>query len=133
MPTLQNLVLLDRAATPVSHTFTPLDSSNGVGKVAESSGIPIGNNTVQVSMKKQPSGNYKGIVKYTFPIVQTQTVNGVSTPVVVRTTYINLEVTFAPTSTTQERKDAIGMLQSSLDPAKLLINDALIGLQGIFS
>jgi len=43
MPQLQNLVLTDRAVTPVNHTFTPINiDSNGVAVVGEVSGVPIG-------------------------------------------------------------------------------------------
>lgn len=133
MPTLQSIVLTDRAATPVNHTFTPLDISNNVGTVVESSGVPIGNNRVQLSLSRtKDAGRYKATLRYTFPVVQTQTINGVSTPAVVRTAYADLSFTFDPTSTTQERKDAVGMVQSSLDAAKTLTNDLLVSLQGIY-
>lgn len=132
MPQLQNLVLTDRAATPVNHTFTPLDIQNGLGSVVESSGVPIGNNRVQIALNKTSTGRYKGVLKFQFPIVQTQTIDGVSTPVVVRTSYADLTFTFDPTSTTQERKDAVGMVMSALDASKVLVNDTLISLQGIY-
>lgn len=133
MPTLQNLVLTDRAATPVNHTFTPLDITNNVGTVVESSGVPIGNNRVQVSLTRtKDTGRYKGVIRYAFPVVQTQTINGVATPAIVRTSYADLTFTFDPTSTTQERKDVVGMVQSSLDAAKALTNDLLVNLQGVY-
>lgn len=133
MPQLQNLVLTDRAATPVNHTFTPLDITNGVGSVVESSGVPIGNNRVQASLvRTNGTGRYKGTLKFTFPVVQTQTVNGVSTPVVVRTSYADLSFTFDPSSSEQERKDVVGMVQSALDASKVLTNDLLVKLQGIY-
>jgi hypothetical protein len=133
MPQLQNLVLTDRAATPVNHTFTPLDITNGVGSVVESTGVPVGNNRVQLSLTRtKDSGRYKAVLKFTFPIVQTQTINGVSTPVVVRTAYSELNFFFDPASTTQERKDAVGMVQSALDSSKPLTNDLLTLLQGVY-
>jgi len=132
MPQLQNLVLTDRAATPVNHTFTPLDITNGMGTVVESSGVPVGNNRVQVALNKTSTGRYKSVLKFQFPIVQTQTINGVSTPVVVRTTFIDATFTFDPTSTTQERNDAVGMFQSAFDPSEALINDLLVDLQGVY-
>lgn len=132
MPQLQNLVLTDRAATPVAHTFTPLDRTDGLGTVVESTGVPIGNNRVQVALNRTTQGRYKAVVKAQFPIVQTQTINGVSTPVILRTSYVDLTFTFDPASTTQERKDVVGMIQSALDPSKVLINDTVIGLQGVY-
>lgn len=132
MPQLQNLVLTDRAATPLNHTFTPLDYSNGLGTVVETSGVPIGNNKVSIALNKTSTGRYKGLLKMQFPIVQTQTVNGVSTPVVVRTSYIDMTFTFDPTSTLQERNDAVGMAMSALAANKVLINDTLVKLEGIY-
>jgi hypothetical protein len=132
MPQLGNLVLTDRAATPVNHTYTPRDIVNGVASVVESTGIPIGDNLFTASLTKTSGGRYKAVLKGTFPVVQTQTINGVSTPVVVRTTYAELTFSFADTSALQERKDALGLMASSLDPAKALINDMLTKLENIY-
>lgn len=132
MPQLQNIVLTDRAATPVNHTFVPLDIQNSVGTVVESTGIPIGQNALSVSLRQTAGGRYKGVLKLVLPIVQTQTVNGVSSPVVVRTAYADLTFSFDASSTEQERKDMVGMLASSLDPAKVLVNDTIVKLQGVY-
>jgi len=132
MPQLQNLVLTDRAATPVNHTFTPLDIVNGLGTVVESLGVPIGNNRVSIALNKTTQGRYKAVLKFQFPIVQTQTVNGVSTPVIVRTSYVDATFTFDPASSTQERKDVVGMFQSAFDSSEALTNGVLVDLQGIY-
>jgi hypothetical protein len=133
MPQLQNLVLTDRAATPVNHTFVPREiDSSGVGMVVESSGVPIGDNRFSVGLRRTSEGRCKATLKGVFPIVQTQTVNGISTPVVVRTAYADVTFSFDSTSTEQERKDCVGMLASSLDPAKVLVNDTLVKLQGVY-
>lgn len=132
MPQLQNLVLTDRAATPVAHTFTPREINNGLGTVVETSGTAVGENRVQVALNRTTSGKLKGVLKMAFPVVQTSDVNGITSPVVVRTAYVNLDVTFDATSTELERNNVIGMLQSALDPSKTLVNDALIKLQGVY-
>lgn len=132
MPQLQNLVLTDRAATPVDHTFVPMDITNGMATVVESSGVPIGNNRVQVALNKTTTGRYKALVKFQFPIVQTQTINGVSTPAVVRTSYCDITFTFDATSTLQERKDVVGMVQSAFDVTEALINDTVTKLEGVY-
>lgn len=132
MPSLQNLVLTDRAATPVDHTFTPRDIVSGLGTVVETSGVPIGEKRVQVALNRTTSGRYKGLLKMQIPVVQTETINGVSTPKVVRTSYVDCTFTFDGSSTEQERKDTVGMLASALDPSKTLVNDAVIKLQGIY-
>lgn len=132
MPSLQNLVLTDRAATPVDHTFTPRDIIAGLGTVVETSGVPIGEKRVQVALNRTSAGRYKGVLKFQNPVVQTETINGVSTPKVVRTAYVDLTVTFDGSSTEQERKDTIGMLASALDSSKVLVNDTFIKLQGVY-
>ncbi len=132
MPQLQNLVLTDRAATPVNHTFTPRDIVQGVGTVVESTGVPIGDGRVSVSLRQTAEGRYKASLRGSFPIVQNQTVNGVVLPVVVRTGYADVTFTFDKSSTEQERKDVVGMLMSALDPAKVLVNDTVVKLQGVY-
>lgn len=131
MPQLANLVLTDRAATPVNHTFTPLDIQSGVGVVVESSGVPIGDRRFSVSLNKTSQNRYKPVIRLTVPVVQDATVNGVTKPTVVRTAYADLTFNFDPSSTEQERKDVVGMLQSSLDSAKW-VNDVAVKLQGVY-
>ncbi len=132
MPQLQNLVLKDRAATPASHTFVPRDIRDNVGTVVESSGVPIGESRVSVSLRKSGSERYKANVKLVIPVVQDQTVNGVVTPAVVRTAYANIEFDFAASSTTQEREDVQGMVESAMAKTQTLIHDAVVGLQGVY-
>lgn len=132
MPQLQNLVLTDRAGTPVNHTFVPRDIRGDVGTVIESTGVPIGNSRYSVSLKKTPSGKFKATLNLAVPIVQTQTVNGVSAPVVVRSGYANCEFVFDETSTEQERKDVVGMFMSSLDSAKTLVDSVVTKLEGVY-
>lgn len=132
MPQLQNMTLTDRQGTPVAHTFTPRDIVNGVGTVIESSGIPIGNNRVSVSLTRTQSGKYKAKITSAFPVVQTQTINGVSTPVVVRTHYASLEFTFDESSNQAERDNFVGMMRDSLSVTNPLTNDVLVKLQGVY-
>lgn len=132
MPQLQNVVINDRKATPVAHTYTPRDIVANVGTVVEAGTVPIGNNSLSVSLRKTPQGKYKGELRMVSPIVQTQIINGVSTPVVVRTSYVNLECTFDSTSTEDERKDAIGLMANALGASVVLVNDTLVKLQGVY-
>ena len=133
MPQLQNLVLLDRATpTAVSHTFIPRDVTGNVGTVVESTGTPIGDNRVNVSLTRTPTGRYKGQVKLTLPVVQNQTINGVVSPIVVRTAYADLNFTFDQASTEAERANCVGMAAESLAASKVLVNDTLVKLQGVY-
>lgn len=98
----------------------------------ESTGVPIGDGRVSVSLRQTAEGRYKAAIRGSFPIVQNQTVNGVVLPVVVRTGYADVTFTFDKSSTEQERKDVVGMLMSALDPAKVLVNDTVVKLQGVY-
>lgn len=135
MPSLQNLVLTDRASTPLNHTFVPagIDQQN-VGEVvnASSAGVPAGSERVTISMRKGGDGRYKGKLKFVFPILVTETVNGVSRPVVARTSIANVSFDFDETSTLQERKDAVGMVYSGLAPGATLVNNTLVNVESIW-
>lgn len=131
MPQLQALTLTDRQASPVAHTFQPEGISQNVGSVVENKDVPIGNPRYSLSLR-QTEKAYKGTLKFAVPIVVNQVINGVSTPVVARTSYVNCEFEFAKTSTEQERKDVVGMFQSSLAPGAVLVNDTLVKLQGVY-
>jgi len=133
MPQLQNLVLTDRAATPVAHTYTPREvTRDQVGVVVESTGVPIGDNRFQIGLRRTPEGRTKVAIKGVFPIVQTQTINGVSSPVVVRTAYCDITFSFDGTSDEQERKNVVGLIYSALAPGATLVNDTVTKLQGVF-
>lgn len=133
MPQLQSLVLADRTTpTPVNHTFTPSGiNQQGVGEVVNSSGVPVGSERVTVSMKKSNT-RYKGSVRLTLPVLVTETINGVSNPVVARVAYVNMDFSFDEKSTEQERKNAVGMAADALASGKVLINDTLTKLEGIY-
>lgn len=133
MPQLQTLVLTDRKATPVAHTFLPREIRENVGVVVESTGTPIGDPRVTVSLGRPTAqGRYKPSLRFTFPVVQTQTVNGVSAPVVVRTAYASVDFSFDGTSTEAERNDVMGMVQDALAASKVLIHDTVVKLQGVY-
>lgn len=133
MPALQNVVLKDRATTPVDHTFTPRDVTGGVGVVEESSGgIPAGSNRLSVSSRRLPSGKYKAEVRLTIPVVVTETINGVAVPTVARTSYANATFTFDSTSTETERNNVVGMFADAFGTGKALVNDTVVKLQGVW-
>lgn len=132
MPQLQSLVLTDRTpTTPANLTFVPREIAKDVGTVINSAGTPVGEKRCSVSMVKR-NNRFKGEVRLVLPVVVTETVNGVSRPTVVRTAYVTLQADFASESTEQERNDAIGLMASALGTSKVLVNDALIKLEGVY-
>lgn len=132
MPQLQSLVLTDRTpGSPVDLTFVPRDIVGGVGTVINSSGVPIGDKRLAISVRKAQS-RYHGELRFTIPVVQTETINGIGRPVVVRTAYVTVKTSFDDKSSEQERNDAIGLLASALLPGKTLVNDTIVKLEGVY-
>lgn len=108
MGAVNSIVLTDGAATPATHTHLPSYKEGGELFVfRESTGVPLADNVITVRSRKTAAGKYKTSLGLAKPIVQTQTINGISQPVVVRTAYANLDFTFDATSTQQERKDIV--------------------------
>lgn len=132
MPALQSISVNDRATpTPIAHVFQPRDVQNGTGLVVSNSGVPVGEEKLTVSMRKTGS-KFRGKLTLTMPVVQNQTVNGITIPTAVRTAYATLDVTFDEGSSTQERTNLIGMLADALGTSKTLVHNALVGLEGVY-
>lgn len=130
MPQLQNLILKDAAATPVNHTFVPKDIQGGVGMVKESTGVPAGDARFSISCKQNGNGDYRAQLTLTRPVVVTDVGTGAVT--VARQASFNGTFTFPASSTEQERKDIVAMVSDALTPSKVLVNDALVKLEGVY-
>lgn len=127
-----NLVINDRAATPVAHTYTPDgDDANGVHVYSEKTSVPVGNPRYTASLRTS-NGKFRPTVKLSIPIVQTQTINGVASPVVVRTAYAEVNFTFDGLSSEQERADCVGLLVNSLAASQTQLNDMIVKLSDIW-
>jgi hypothetical protein len=132
MPQLAAVTLTDRTpVTPVARTFVPRDVVNGVGAVVYNAGLLIGEQRATISMKKV-GARYKGEFRLTLPVVATETINGVSSPKILRTNYIECKVSWDERSPLQERDDAVGMMSNALGVSKALINDAFVKCEGVF-
>lgn len=131
MPQLQQLVLTDRADTPVSHTFTPVDIQQNVATVSERTGSPVADPIYSISNRRS-GDNYKVTIKMSVPVVQNETVNGISRPVVVRSAYVQATFTFSKDSTEEERDNVVGMFADSFGTGKTLVNDTLVKLEGVY-
>lgn len=132
MPQLQSMVLKDRRSPIVDHTFTPRNIAGNVGELVESKGVPVGESRFTISLRKTSNGRYKGVCKLAIPVVAAQLVNGISTPVVVRTAFAEVSVDFAATSSLEERNDAIGMIQNALASTNPVVNGVFVNLEGVY-
>lgn len=126
-----NLVLKDRAATPVNHTFAPAGDKGDVHRFVEKSSVSIGDRVYTVSLREGDT-RWTITARLIVPSVQTQVINGVSNPVIVHTSYVDFKVTFSKLSTEQERKDVIGMFADSLGASQTQVNDLMTGLLDIY-
>lgn len=131
MPQLANLVLTDRAATPVAHTFTPKSIDSGVATVVETTGTPIGESRFSLSTRRV-NGKVKSRAVLVVPVVQTETINGISKPKVVREAIVDATFTFSAESTEAERNNLVGMFADGLGTGKVLVNDTIVKAQGIY-
>lgn len=131
MPQLQSISLNDRETTPVAHAFTPRDVIDGVGSVVRYTGILVGEEIFTVSSRRS-GGKLRAKLTLRVPVVQTETINGISTPKVVRTAFFAGDFVFDESSTEQERKNLIGMVQDAFTASKLLVNDAVVKGEGIY-
>ncbi|DAD49845.1 coat protein [ssRNA phage AIN002] len=133
MPQLQTLVLTDRATTPVNRTFIPRDiDKDGMASVAHSTGVPVGDQVLTIQTTRTRTGRIKVLIQGKFPVVATETVNGVSMPKVIRYANANHVFYFDATSTEQERNDVVGMMASAYAPTKELIHATLVKLEGVY-
>lgn len=128
-----NLVINDRTTpTPVAHTYTPDgDDQSGVHIFSEKGVVPAGNPLFTIALRNT-GGRYRASIKLKVPVVQTQIINGVSSPVIVRYAEVNFQTSFDPLSTEQERADAVGLLANALAPAQTQINDLVVKLSDIW-
>jgi hypothetical protein len=130
MPTFTTLVLTDREDTPVDHSFVPESNLGGVATLVEGTGVPLADSKFSIGQRKTPTRR-KATIRLAIPEVQTETINGIDRPSVVRVNYANVEFSFDVASEEQERDNIVGMIRDALDPANTLVHDSVVKLQGI--
>lgn len=139
MPAIQNIILTDRAGTPVAHTFVPESVEGGVGSVVEAGTSAVGNKRFTISGRRDAKKNWKVRATLTMPVIQTEVVNSVSRDIVVRTSAVYVDFVFPETSLAQERKDLISMLacafgaNGSAATTKTLVEDVVVNQQNVYS
>lgn len=133
MPARGNLVLKDRTTpTPADHTFAPQgETQSGVHLFVEKTGPAVADREFSISLNRSAT-SVRPQIKLTVPVVQTETVNGIANPVMVRRSIANLSFNFDARSTPEERADVIGLLANSLSTAQTMINDLLVNTNDIY-
>lgn len=123
MPAFAALTLADGAATPVNHTFSPVNVRDGIAKWADrSGGIPVGYPTITASLKeptnKVGSKNYRETIKVVFPVLEQtspSTATGIQpAPTKAFDLIANIEFVMPERATTQNRKDILAFVKNLL-------------------
>lgn len=131
MAAFQNVVLTDRASTPVNHTFVPAGFTQpGVATFIEpaSGGVPEGASRLTASVRRTPSGNYKVTLKLDVPVLVTEVVNGVSINKIEDVDRAEIVFSSSGKSTAARRNNIAGMSESALKSAQVLLNDLIVNL-----
>jgi hypothetical protein len=134
MPSLQNVILTDRATpTPVAHTFVPRghEGTDG-GRVVKAGVSAVADLLFTIEPRNTAGGRRKVDLRLVLPVVQNKVEDGVSSYVVSRANRATVTFDFAGDSTEQERKDLVGMIYSSLDASKTLVNDTLVKNESVW-
>jgi len=132
MPQLTKIVLTDATAAP--HEFKPREIAAGVATLVESTGVPIGDRRITMSLTRtKDSGRVKPTFKIAFPVVDNAVVNGVTRATVVRTNYAEISFNFDPTSTSQERDNMLVLMKHLLDGNEnTMVVGHVINLEGLY-
>lgn len=132
MPAFQSVVLTDRATTPVNRTFTPQTKKDGVYTVTWSPDGTLASAYRLSISRRSVNGKVKVRLLLAVPVVQTETIDGIARPSVVREAYCDFTFTFSTSSTEEERNNVIGMFASGLATTKALLNDTLVKGEDVF-
>ena len=132
MSELNNVVINDGAATPVAHTFKPRAVANGIATLVESTGVPLADKRLTLSIQRTAQSRAKPTIKFAMPVVQDATVNGVTKPTIVRTAYADITFNFDPSSSTQERKDLVAQVRNLLADDQTMAHALLVDLEDIW-
>lgn len=132
MAQFASFTLNDRETTPVAHVFLPTQSPTPDTFVAKrGTGVPIADEIVTIS--NRVSGTKRKVrFLLVLPIVQTETINGISTPKVVRRSIAEVNLTFEDSSSTQERKNLVGMTYNALASTQAMLDATFVGLEGLY-
>lgn len=128
MPQITTFTLNDRESTPVGHVFTAGDKANGIVQAVRSTGIPGTDEVVTIS-SRDSGRNRKVRFVLSVPIIQTETINGVSNPKEVRRGRADVTLTFDKYSTLQERKNVVGMLANALAASQTQLDAVFTALE----
>lgn len=119
MPAIASITINDGAATPVPHVFDPVTTNGSKARWANrAAGLLNASEVLEIEVVqgKSPTAAYRMIGSLTRPILGT--VEGVEQ--VVRQEKMDFTLNFAPTSTSQDRKDDVTLLKNLFSNATFI-------------
>jgi len=130
MPQATTLVLTDHTG---NKNYDPISIRDGVVEFSYGTGVPLADKRVTISVNRTPAGRRNVILKGNFPIVQDRTVDGVTSPAIVRVAYADIKFSFDASSTEEERGDAINRMLSLISSsANDWLDPVMTGTASIF-
>lgn len=131
MPAAAPIVVNDRKATPVAHTFAPRGIQPGSALFVETASVPIGEATLTIRTRISAE-KYHARLTMAVPVLVTETINGVSVPKVHRVSMADVNFRFENTSTLQERQDIVGMFANALAASQTVVMKSVCELEGVW-
>jgi hypothetical protein len=106
---LKTIVINDGASTPAAQTFVQRVANPGVLSYRTLAGSMVEEQTLSLLHKE---AKVRKIVRIVMgrPVVQTETVNGISSPKLIRSAYGSVDLTYDRNASVEERDDMIAML-----------------------
>lgn len=132
MPQAVPFTIVDRAGSPASHVFTPgREDANGVWTFFNKA-VEEPNCRERFSVKVAETSRRVVKLRLIMPVKGTETINGVSQSIILRESVADVEFRFDAMSTTQERKDLVGLIEKSLGTANTLFNTVLTDFEELY-
>lgn len=133
MPARAPLIIKDRATpTPADHTFAPQgETQAGVHVFIEKTGPAIGDREITISLNRTAT-SVRPTLKFQVPVVQTETVNGIDNPVMVRRAIAHLSFNFDSRTSPQEKADLVGFVANTLASSQTMVNDLIVNGNDIY-
>lgn len=135
MPALSTITVSDRESTPVAHSFEPYQiDKNGVAvyRDYDANGVPLGDNILSIGIN-ETAERLNGTLKLSMPTLSTTTDDGGNdTYGVSRVARVTVSVSFDKESTSQERANAIGLVQSALASSIDQVNAVFVENQRVY-
>jgi hypothetical protein len=132
MATATSVTVNDRAATPLAHVFVPRDLKSDPMLWVETGTVPFGERKLKINNVKNTGSKIKVRIVFEVPVLATEIVNGVNKPVVLRTSFAELLLTYDKLSSLQERKDTVAFIYNALATSQTMVDSTVTGLEGIW-